>query len=246
MQISCDNENFRGFRFGRDVAIDMSRLSWLERRKIRFRDNVITTSQYTWWNFLPKSLWGQFQRIANFFFLGASILMLVGTTTELWKSPYSYETTLYPLIMVICVTMALQIKDDVARHRADARTSCRPATTVAGTKQWKDICVGDFIIVKNKESLPADVILLASSQSDGLAYVETSNIDGETNLKLRVAKKNMQTFLCSGCDFSLDADPGTDRSTKTSDRDNGETRQEYQGVVRGGKVLLSMRRHSRM
>ena len=48
-----------------------------------------------------------------------------------------------------------------------------------------DIRQGHFVLVKNREMVPADVLLLASSNDQGGAYIETSSIDGETNLKLR-------------------------------------------------------------
>jgi magnesium-transporting ATPase (P-type) len=48
-----------------------------------------------------------------------------------------------------------------------------------------DIRQGHIVFVKNREMIPADTILLASSGDNGCAYIETSSIDGETNLKLR-------------------------------------------------------------
>jgi magnesium-transporting ATPase (P-type) len=48
-----------------------------------------------------------------------------------------------------------------------------------------DIRQGHIIFIKNREMVPADTILLASSGDNGCAYIETSSIDGETNLKLR-------------------------------------------------------------
>lgn len=50
-----------------------------------------------------------------------------------------------------------------------------------------DIRQGHIILVKNREMLPADMILLASSGDNGSSYIETSSIDGETNLKLRTS-----------------------------------------------------------
>mmetsp|Transcript_23007 Transcript_23007/g.49788 ORF Transcript_23007/g.49788 Transcript_23007/m.49788 type:complete len:1706 (-) Transcript_23007:99-5216(-) len=48
-----------------------------------------------------------------------------------------------------------------------------------------NICAGDIVFVHNREMVPADLILLASANEGGSAYIETSPIDGETNLKLR-------------------------------------------------------------
>jgi phospholipid-translocating ATPase len=52
---------------------------------------------------------------------------------------------------------------------------------------WKNVMVGDFIRIYNDDELPADVIILATSDPDGACYVETKNLDGETNLKVRQA-----------------------------------------------------------
>lgn len=52
---------------------------------------------------------------------------------------------------------------------------------------WKNVQVGDFIRLYNDEEVPADVIVLSSSSEDGGCYVETKNLDGETNLKVRNA-----------------------------------------------------------
>jgi phospholipid-transporting ATPase len=54
--------------------------------------------------------------------------------------------------------------------------------------KWKDIVVGDIVKIENKESFPADIIILSTNDAQGLCYVETSNLDGETNLKIKHAK----------------------------------------------------------
>lgn len=50
-----------------------------------------------------------------------------------------------------------------------------------------DIRQGHYILVRNREMVPADMVLLASSSDNGSSYIETSSIDGETNLKLRTS-----------------------------------------------------------
>lgn len=57
---------------------------------------------------------------------------------------------------------------------------------------WEDVRVGDFIKVRCNESLPADVLICATSQEDNEAFVETKNLDGETNLKSRRAVDGLQ------------------------------------------------------
>lgn len=56
-------------------------------------------------------------------------------------------------------------------------------------KYWKDIRVGDVVRVYNNEEIPADLVILATSDDDGCCYVETKNLDGETNLKVKQALK---------------------------------------------------------
>ena len=53
--------------------------------------------------------------------------------------------------------------------------------------RWKHIKVGDIVKVGNNEAIPADIIVLSTSEQDALCYVETKNLDGETNLKIRRA-----------------------------------------------------------
>lgn len=56
-------------------------------------------------------------------------------------------------------------------------------------KTWKEVKVGDIVRVQNNEEIPADIMILSSSDEDNCCFVETKNLDGETNLKVKQALK---------------------------------------------------------
>ncbi|KAH7175458.1 hypothetical protein EDB81DRAFT_635374 [Dactylonectria macrodidyma] len=75
---------------------------------------------------------------------------------------------------------------------------------------WKSIVVGDFVRIYNDEELPADVIVLSTSDPDGACYVETKNLDGETNLKVRQALRCGRSIKhardCERAEFVIDSE----------------------------------------
>uniref|UniRef100_A0A8C1WBT8 Phospholipid-transporting ATPase n=1 Tax=Cyprinus carpio TaxID=7962 RepID=A0A8C1WBT8_CYPCA len=79
----------------------------------RFPDNRIVSSKYTFWNFIPKNLFEQFRRIANFYFLIIFLVQLIIDT------PTSPTTSGLPLFFVITVTAIKQGYEDWIRHKAD-------------------------------------------------------------------------------------------------------------------------------
>ena len=54
-------------------------------------------------------------------------------------------------------------------------------------KRWKDVCVGDMIRIRANEEIPADIMIISTSDIDSNCYLETKNLDGESNLKTRLA-----------------------------------------------------------
>lgn len=76
---------------------------------------------------------------------------------------------------------------------------------------WKSVRVGDFVRIYNEDQIPADVVILSTSDPDGACYVETKNLDGETNLKVRQAlhsgRKIKHARDCEQTDFVIESEP---------------------------------------
>uniref|UniRef100_A0A8B9QK01 Phospholipid-transporting ATPase n=1 Tax=Apteryx owenii TaxID=8824 RepID=A0A8B9QK01_APTOW len=160
----------------------------------KFCDNRIVSSKYTIWNFLPKNLFEQFRRIANFYFL---IIFLVQVIVD---TPTSPVTSGLPLFFVITVTAIKQGYEDWLRHRADNEVNKSNVFIVENAKQVQKesekIKVGDIVEVKADETFPCDLIFLASSSVDGTCYVTTASLDGESNFKTHYAVRDT-TVLCT-------------------------------------------------
>lgn len=59
-------------------------------------------------------------------------------------------------------------------------------------KFWKDVTVGDIIRLSCNDEIPADMVLIYSTDADGICHIETSSLDGETNLKQRLVVKGYE------------------------------------------------------
>ncbi|MEE6472636.1 hypothetical protein FKM82_009672, partial [Ascaphus truei] len=115
-------------------------------------------------------------------------------------SPTGRYTTLVPLIFILTVAGIKEIIEDYKRHKADNTVNKKKTIVLrGGTWQnmiWKEVAVGDIVKVTNGQHLPADMIILSSSEPQAMCYIETSNLDGETNLKIRQglpATSNLQS-----------------------------------------------------
>lgn len=76
---------------------------------------------------------------------------------------------------------------------------------------WKNVQVGDFVRLYNDDQIPADIVILSTSDPDGACYVETKNLDGETNLKVRHALRSGRKIKhardCEKTEFTIESEP---------------------------------------
>lgn len=165
--------------------------------KSNYAANSITTTKYTWYTWLPKSLWDQFRRIANAYFLLISILMLIGTyATYLYSSPLDPYSTVGTLLVVLMITSIKELGEDLQRGKSDSFENTRMIKVVTfdeggrpveTEKQSRYICPGDIVKLEGQMASPVDLLLILTSLNDdgNKCFIETANIDGETNLKVR-------------------------------------------------------------
>ncbi|KAK9392143.1 putative phospholipid-transporting ATPase VD [Crotalus adamanteus] len=105
------------------------------------------------------------------------------------------EITMIPLCVVLTIIAVKDGLEDYTKYKLDkkinnfvTRAYCRKAKDYVN-KFWSDVAVGDFIRLSCNEEIPADMILIYSSDGDGICHLETSSLDGETNLKQRQVVK---------------------------------------------------------
>uniref|UniRef100_A0A8C1YHT9 Phospholipid-transporting ATPase n=1 Tax=Cyprinus carpio TaxID=7962 RepID=A0A8C1YHT9_CYPCA len=164
-----------------------------------YANNKIKTTKYTLLSFLPKNLFEQFHRFANVYFVFIALLNFVPVVNA-----FQPELALAPVVFILSVTAIKDLWEDYRRHRSDKEINHMDCLVYSRNekqyveKYWKELRVGDFIRLRCNEILPADVLLLSSSDPDRLCHIETATLDGETNLKQRQV---VRSFIDLDCEF---------------------------------------------
>jgi len=175
----------------------------------KFPANVIRNQKYNIITFFPLVLFQQFKFFLNLYFL----LMAVSQFIPELRLGFLY-TYWGPLCFVLIVTICREAVDDFRRHQRDQEVNSQKykrlirsrdglvATELVPASKLK---VGDLIIVEKDQRVPADLVLLRTTERSGACFVRTDQLDGETDWKLRLAVPDTQKLETNAKLFEIHA-----------------------------------------
>ncbi|RXK40705.1 phospholipid-translocating ATPase [Tremella mesenterica] len=188
-----------------------------------YAPNVVRNQKYTILTFLPLVFYEQFKFFFNFYFLVVALSQFIPAL----KIGY-IVTYIAPLAFVLAVTMGKEAYDDYCRFSRDREanstrysillpgslslgspddTHSRPQTRAIPSSSIK---VGDMVLLEKNQRVPADMVLLVTSEEEGSCFIRTDQLDGETDWKLKVAvgeTQKMGDLSVSAAEGSLYVDP---------------------------------------
>lgn len=166
------------------------------KRKAPKNPNRIRTTKYTFWNFIFKALWFEMNKFTNIYFFVTMILQSIPSVSTL-----NPATVIVPFLFIITIALIREGVEDYYRYTKDRKINASPARVFDPTrnkmtvKKWEEISEGDLVLLIENEETPADMVLIYSKSSTSYAYIETSNLDGEKNLKSKLPLRKYRNNL---------------------------------------------------
>ncbi|KIM37884.1 hypothetical protein M413DRAFT_448154 [Hebeloma cylindrosporum] len=180
-----------------------------DRLKSRYPPNIVRNQKYNAFTFLPIVFYEQFKFFFNLYFLLVALSQFVPALKIGFIVTY-----IAPLAFVLFVTMGKEAYDDYKRNLRDREANSQryliltppPSThshsdeeqaylnTHANTRSVPSsyLRVGDLVHLEKNQRVPADLVLLRTSEASGTCFIRTDQLDGETDWKLRVAVPECQ------------------------------------------------------
>ena len=171
----------------------------------KFPNNAIRTTKYTFLTFLPRNLYEQYRRLSNWYFTFITVLNFIPIVEAI-----NPVLSIVPIALILAFTAIKDAIEDLYRYKCDKKLNnkkCRiyeKSENLFVEKRWKDIKVGDLICLKIGEVVPADFVLMGSSEKDGLCFLQTTDLDGETNLKRKLAFDSVEIDSEKDCLDKID------------------------------------------
>ncbi|XP_058801289.1 probable phospholipid-transporting ATPase IIB isoform X2 [Phymastichus coffea] len=204
----------------------------------KFPTNVIRNQKYSIITFLPMVLFQQFKFFLNLYFL----LMAMSQFIPDIRIGYLY-TYWGPLCFVLAVTFCREAVDDFRRYKRDKEVNNQKyyrlvkGINIPELVPSSKLRVGDLVIVEKGQRVPADLVLLRTTEKSGACFVRTDQLDGETDWKLRLAVPTTQKLDSDSQLFDIKASLYVEKPQKdihsfigTFTRYDGYTSEESLGV----------------
>ncbi|CCM06450.1 uncharacterized protein FIBRA_08714 [Fibroporia radiculosa] len=173
-----------------------------DKPRSKFPPNIVRNQKYNAFTFLPIVFYEQFKFFFNLYFLLVALSQFVPALKIGFIATY-----IAPLAFVLCVTMGKEAYDDYKRNLRDREANSarylvfgsNHAASARSTRNRDDdsshtrsvpssaLRVGDFVLLEKNQRVPADLVLLRTSDQSGTCFIRTDQLDGETDWKLRVA-----------------------------------------------------------
>ncbi|KAI9294229.1 phospholipid-translocating P-type ATPase [Neoconidiobolus thromboides FSU 785] len=163
----------------------------------KYSPNLFRNQKYNPITFLPIVLYEQFKYFFNLYFLLVALSQFIPYTRIGYLVTY-----VGPLIFVLGVTISKEAYDDYQRYLRDKEANSQifskiiPHNSNFSTENSPSskIKVGNLILLHKNQRVPADMLLLWTSDQSGSCFVRTDQLDGETDWKLRVAIPSCQSI----------------------------------------------------
>ncbi|EDK31407.1 phospholipid-translocating P-type ATPase, flippase family protein (macronuclear) [Tetrahymena thermophila SB210] len=198
-QYSQDQERFinvaKRFLFGPKVQT-VSRIISLNGtvNPPNYFKNIVKNQKYSIISFVFVVLFNEFKYFFNMFFLLIAISQFIPPLQVGLQFTY-----IAPLVLVLTLTMLKEAYDDFKRFQRDREANSQIYQVLKvdqpefPTKSC-DLKVGDIIQVQTNQRIPADLLLLYTSDPSGDVFIKTDQLDGETDWKLRKPVRLVQSF----------------------------------------------------
>lgn len=157
----------------------------------KFPPNVIRNQKYNIITFLPFVLFQQFKYFLNLYFLVMALSQLIPSLRL--GLLYTYWG---PLGFVLTITIIREAVDDFRRYQRDKEVNSQKYTRLVQRNDGSvttesvpssKLKVGDLVIIEKEQRVPADLVLLRTTDRTGSCFIRTDQLDGETDWKLRIA-----------------------------------------------------------
>ncbi|KAI0354190.1 protein transporter [Trametes cingulata] len=195
-----------------------------EKLQSKYPPNVVRNQKYNVFTFLPLVFYEQFKFFFNLYFLLVALSQFIPALKIGFIITY-----VAPLAFVLTVTMGKEAYDDYKRNLRDREANSQKylvldpteysASTPEGIPHTRSVPssalrVGDLVLLEKNQRVPADLVLLRTSDSSGTCFIRTDQLDGETDWKLRVAVPACQKLSNDRELLTLDAEIYADAPIK--------------------------------